>query len=110
MARIIPTVGRIMHYRPGAADLIDHDGVQPLAAIVAYVWSEDMVSLTVFDRNGVPCPKTSVPIVQEGNGYTGADVSSYAEWMEFQKGQAAKYEKLEQQISAEGQAAIEGAS
>jgi hypothetical protein len=93
MARIIPTVGRVMHYRPGPADLIEHDGVQPLAAIVCYVWNDDMVNLVVFDRNGVPCPKTSVLI-------DGAGTSSYAEWMPYQVGQAAKYEKLEAEKSA----------
>jgi hypothetical protein len=93
-AMINPTVGRVVWFHPptNAAEggFAAPDAGQPLAAIIARVWSERMVNLTVFDANGVPHSRTSVVLVQEGepvpqNGY-------YAEWMPYQIGQAKKHE------------------
>ena len=92
---ITPTVGRIMWYWP----VKDQRGDQPLAAIVAHVWGNDMVNLCVFDQNGTPSSRTSVPIVQDGSPYIAGD-SPYAEWMPYQKGQAAKTEALEAQAKS----------
>ncbi len=90
---IKPTVGRIMWYWPSKVE----DEGQPLAAIVVRVWSDNMVNLAVFNADGVPQPRTSVPIVQDGSPYAAGN-SPYCEWMPYQKGQAAKAEALESQL------------
>lgn len=63
-----PSVGRVLLFTPGASDLTlaRVDSVQPMAAIVTYVWSEFMVNLTVFDHNGVSQSRTSVPLLAPG--------------------------------------------
>ena len=65
----------------------------PLAAIVAHVFNDALVNLAVFDSNGQPHSRTSVPLVQEGedkpeHGY-------FCSWMPYQVGQAAKQAKPE---------------
>ncbi len=84
---IKPTNGRIMWYWP----MKNERGDQPLAAIVSYVYGDNMVNLGVFDRQGNVSSKVSVPIVQDGSPYTAGD-SHYAEWMPYQIGQAKKHE------------------
>lgn len=90
---ITPTIGRVMWYRPGEFlnGLTQHSADQPMTAHVCYVWSDNMVNLLVIDHAGMTQARTSVPIVQEGGPYT-AGPSPYAEWMPYQKGQAAKHE------------------
>jgi hypothetical protein len=86
---IAPTVGRVVWFHPAAnaaeAGFARPEAGTPLAAIVARVWSDTCVNLTVFDANGAPHSRTSVLVVQDGqpvpDGY-------YCEWMPFQKGQA----------------------
>ncbi len=77
---IIPTVGRVMWYWPSKEERQD----QPRPAIVTWVWGDNMVSLVVFDQDGVPSGKSSVPIVQESSPYIVGD-SPYAEWMQAKK-------------------------
>ena len=88
---IKPTIGRVVWFHHGK------DGQQPLAALVAYVHSDTMVNLAVFDPNGVPFNKTSVTLVQEG---APIPAGMYCEWMPYQKGQAAKTEALEKKLGA----------
>jgi hypothetical protein len=85
---IKPTVGRVVWFTPpsnSAESGFTGHGGQPMAAIVAYVWSDSMVNLHVIDHNGVGHSRTSVPLVQENDpkpdGY-------YCEWMPYQTGQA----------------------
>lgn len=81
---IKPTVGRVVWYWPGFLPM----PTQPLAAIVAYVHSDTLVNLAVFDANGVPSSQTSVHLWQgEGQRPT----NFFCEWMPYQIGQAAKY-------------------
>lgn len=91
---ISPTAGRIVWYHPAKTEMLAHalPYPTPLAAIVAYVWDDRMVNLTVFDANGAMHAKTSVKLVQDGDE---RPTGSYCEWMPFQKGQAAKAEQLE---------------
>ena len=99
---IKPTVGRVVWFHPseftGEAGFARHQDGQPYAAIIARVWSNILVNLTVFDANGAAHSRTSVPLVQDGGGAPQAD--SYCEWMPYQKGQAAKAEAAEKAASA----------
>ncbi|WP_412021525.1 MW1434 family type I TA system toxin [Burkholderia cepacia] len=92
---IEPTVGRIVHFRPGkqAANLrIQCDPKQPLAAVVAYVHGPRMVNLAVLDALGRHHALASVKLLQDDD--MGSDDEPFAEWMPFQKGQAAKTEEV----------------
>lgn len=94
---IAPTIGRVVWFHPsestGEAGFSRHGNDQPYAAIVVHVHSDRMVNLTVFDANGVPHPRTSVELVQDGDTIPGHGY--YCEWMPYQKGQAAKAEAAE---------------
>jgi hypothetical protein len=92
---IKPTVGRVVWYRPGQAGEL-HTG-QPFAAIIAYVHSDTLVNLAIFDHNGRMSEpaQTAIPLYQ-GEGERPA--TAYCEWMPYQQGQAAKTESLEKQL------------
>jgi hypothetical protein len=94
---IKPTVGRVVWYWPSStADReLCSGGDQPLAALVTHVWSDSCINIAGFDANGVSFNRTSVLLVQDGNPKPDAQ---YAEWMPYQKGQAAKTEQLETQL------------
>jgi len=70
MTKILPTVGRVVWFTPsrltGDGRFAHIDGRKPLAAIVAHVFNDALVNLAVFDSNGQPHSRTSVPLVQEG--------------------------------------------
>lgn len=79
---IEPTVGRIVHFRPGkqAANLrIQCDPKQPLAAIVTYVHGARMVNLAVLDALGRHHALASVRLLQDDD--KGSDDEPFAEWM-----------------------------
>jgi hypothetical protein len=66
---------------------------QPYAALVAYVHGDRCINVAAFNENGTPLSACSVPLLQDddavpANGY-------FAQWMPYQKGQAAKTEALE---------------
>jgi hypothetical protein len=93
------TVGRVVWYYPGEGDAPIEHGDQPLAALIAYVWSDRMVNLAVFDADGRAHNRMSVILVQDDNDkVSGAE--GYATWLPYQKGQAAKTEQLEAQLAA----------
>ena len=77
---IKPTVGRVVWYRPSEHDRVRMEvrDSQPLAAVVAYVWSPALVNLTVFDHNGVPHQQTSVVLHQDDSECT---ASPFCEWI-----------------------------
>ena len=89
---IKPTIGRVVWFWPNGITLT----TSPQAAIVAYVHSDTCVNLAVFDGNGYASSRTSVTLYQ-GEGERPS--SAHCEWMPYQKGQAAKTEALEQQVS-----------
>lgn len=94
---ISPTPGRIVWFHPTNSphDRLGMFGTgEPLAAIVARVWSDTMVNLAVFDPNGEAHSRTSIYLKQDG-GREPSPGEPYAEWMPYQKGQAAKYYALE---------------
>ena len=80
---IKPTVGRVVWYTTG--NPADN---QPLAAIIAHVWSDTCVNLAIFDANGVPLPKppTSIHLVQDESELPLS--GHYCSWMPYQVGQA----------------------
>ena len=89
---IKPTVGRVVWYHPSGSTSEE----QPLAAIIAHVWSDTCVNLAVFDANGAATNQTSVFLYQ---GDTDRPSSCYAEWMPYQMGQAAKTEVAEAKLT-----------
>lgn len=93
---IKPTIGRVVWFTPAHNraevgfthydDVAGMEGNQVHAAMIVYVWSDSLINLVVFDHDGTPHPKTSVPLVQADepkpeSGY-------FASWMPFQVGQA----------------------
>jgi len=96
---ITPTVGRVVLFHPCVADADMTRGEEedaPLAAIITRVWSDELVNLAVFDANGISHGRTSVKLRQSDEDDTGD--GSYAEWMQYQKGQAARSEELERKL------------
>lgn len=93
---IEPTVGRVVLYTPPVEDLILQNYKAPFAAIVTYVWGARMVNLTVFYPDGRVEAPSSVKLLQDGDEVPG--YGRYAEWMPYQKGQAAKTEKLQAEL------------
>ncbi|MNQ98437.1 hypothetical protein D3C85_1141270 [compost metagenome] len=94
---IHPTVGRVLWYWPTPEDAAAGRAVnegQPFAATVAFVHSPRMINLALVDHNGSPFGKTSVTLLQDGDVVR--DKAGYAEWMPYQKGQAAKTAALEE--------------
>jgi hypothetical protein len=92
---IRPTVGRVVLYTPQKTDELIYVLGEKLAAIICKIWSDTCVNLAVFDANGVATNVTSVPLIQDMEPKP--DGGFYCEWMEYQKGQAAKTEKLEKE-------------
>jgi hypothetical protein len=86
---IKPTIGRIVWFYPRGHKA----GEQPLAAIVAHVWSDTCVNLAIFDANGQPYTPgtTSVLLVQENSEVPSA--GNFCTWMPYQL--AAKTEAAE---------------
>lgn len=92
---IPPTVGRVVWFYPslntGEAGFEQNLDGEPLAAIIARVWSDQLVNLTVFDAAGRAHTRTSVALVQD-LGTKDRPAIAFCTWMPFQKGQAAKQE------------------
>lgn len=86
---IKPTIGRVVWFWQ------DSTQQQPLPGIVCYVHDDTRINLATFDVNGNSQPRTSVFLWQ---GDSERPTSYFAEWMPYQKGQAAKTEQLEKQL------------
>ena len=92
---IKPTVGRVVLFHPAPTDgMMRLLSDQPHAAMGVFVYSETKVNLVVYDHYGVPHQRTGIQLVQGDEPRE----SSYAEWMPYQKGQAAKTEALETKL------------
>ena len=87
---IKPTIGRVVLVHRGQSD-------QAEPALVCYVWNDRMINVGGFDRNGAPFAATSLQLLQDDDVATGI---CYAEWMPYQKGQAAKTDALEAKLDA----------
>lgn len=84
---IKPTISRVVWLRNRPGQL---DQNQPEDAHIVYVHSDNMINVAGWDANGDPFKATSVVLIQDGDP---PPTYVYAEWMPFQKGQAAAQEK-----------------
>lgn len=79
---ISPTVGRIVWFYHSSSQK------EPNAAIVAKVWSDRMVNLSVVNDDGTHKPVTSVNLVQEEDSTP--ETGPFCTWMPYQIGQSKK--------------------
>lgn len=93
---IKPTVGRVVLYYPGG-DHRDRYGAGPLAAIVAFVHTDRLINVGALNPDGRNFGVQNVPLLQGDDA--APEGGGYCAWMDYQKGQAAKAEKLEQQLA-----------
>ncbi|OWY35285.1 hypothetical protein CEJ45_08410 [Herbaspirillum aquaticum] len=71
-----------------------------MPALISRVWNDRLINIGGFDADGKPFSATSVPLIQ-GDEPEGQELPQfYAEWMPYQKGQAAKTEALEKQTAS----------
>jgi hypothetical protein len=98
---IDPTPGRVVHYRPPGS----HPSDQPHAAHIAFVHNARLVNLMIISDDGIAYPGTEIPLLQDGDPVPTGAHRGYAEWMPYQKGQAAKTEALQAQVAASAPAA-----
>ena len=96
-------MGRVVWFYPSqntaeAGFALHPDGGGPYAALIAHVWNDHMVNLSVFDANGAAHPRTSVPML---HGECDVPEHAFCGWMPYQKGQAAKTEAAEKGIVLE---------
>lgn len=86
---IKPSIGRVVWYFPNGKK--DRDaGIQPMAALVAYVHSDTCINIGYFDQSGVARSQTSVQLEQEPGDSDWS--SSFCCWMPYQQAQAKKHE------------------
>jgi hypothetical protein len=87
---ISPTVGRVVwiRQRDGAVSV-----TQPEVALITFVHSDSRINVAGFSALGEPFALEKCLLVQDGEALPGG--RPYAEWMPYQKGQAAKTEALE---------------
>ncbi len=83
---IPPTVGRIVYF------WLEAKQREPIAAIITKVIRDDLIYLTCFHPNNIPEAYIDIPINHEVKSYP------YADWMEYQKGQANKTEETATRI------------
>lgn len=87
-----PTVGRVVHIFSGS--VLGQTKDTPMAAIVTGLRDGLTIDACVFSGNGVPQPTQGIVHVSEPRHLT----DFYWDWMDYQKGQAAKTEELERQL------------
>lgn len=91
---IEPTVGRIVHFFDPQEKNDNKYGPSPRAAIITYVWSNEMVNLTVFERSGYYTARERTHLAQPDVCPPGDMV--YCQWMADQIRQAAKTASFEE--------------
>ncbi len=91
---IEPTIGRVVWYWPDINDRVAKTVEQPLSAQIAAINDDGTLNLGILDAAGNPYSKQRVPLIQPEDERP--EVGGFAEWMPYQKGQAAKVEELTQ--------------
>ena len=87
---IKPTIGRVVLFHPKKnAEVV-------FPALVCFVHNDSMINVGGFDNNGNAFGSCSVRLIQDGE--EAPNTGPYAEWMPYQKGQAAKTEDMEKQV------------
>ena len=86
---IKPTIGRVIIVKR-ATPFTPEDGIP---ALVCRVWSDRCINAAGFNEGGTPVSFSSLTLLQDDD--TPPPSGPYAEWMPYQKGQAAKTEALE---------------
>lgn len=99
---IKPTIGRVIIVKRGATDA-QPDG---WPAFITKVYGDRYINAAGFNEWGTSFAFFSLILVQEGD--TPPEAGPYAEWMLYQKDQAAKTEALERQVGADPGTAISG--
>ena len=81
---IKPTIGRVVLVRltPTQAD--------PFPALVTKVWGDQCINVAGFNDGGTPFSVSSCRLIQDDE--PAPAIGSYAEWMPYQKAQAAKHD------------------
>lgn len=103
---ILPTVGRVVLFRPTkdhahpAAQSLGIIGDQPMKADVVFVWNDRLINIAGYDHLGAPFRYTSVRLIQEGDE-PAREGESVCTWMDYQLGQAKKYEALAAEKAAD---------
>jgi hypothetical protein len=90
---IIPTVGRLVHYRTS----VNADVVQ--AALVVAVIDDTHVAVNIFHPDGGHQFANNVYLLQDDEG-AAKPTDDYVEWMPFQKGQAAITQQAQEALAA----------
>ncbi len=93
---IKPTVGRILHYYPGANDVVT--GPAPCAAIVTGVVHDREIHVRAFGPAAGSWSRPNVMLLQDQD--QPKPMTSYCKWMEYQVGQAARTEQAEALVAA----------
>lgn len=100
---IPPSIGRVVLFRPGPALLVNSElttySGQPMDAHVVHVWTDRLINIAGFDHAGKPFARTLIRLIQEGDD-PARDGESVCTWMDYQLGQAKKYEALEAKNSS----------
>lgn len=90
---IKPAVGRVVWYYPGGTPQRDA-GMQPMAATIAYVHSDQLINIGYIDHDGQHGERTSIYLMADPDGTPPPDVISYCTWMPYQMGQAARTQEV----------------
>ncbi len=84
---IKPTIGRVVLVHRGTG--------QPCPALICQVWGDSCINVGGFDNGGAPFSLCSLHLKQDESEQPPLP---YAEWMPYQKGQAAKTEEVERKL------------
>lgn len=88
---IAPTIGRVVLIK----NRLGPDRTEP--ATVCFVWTDRLINVGGFDREGVPFAMTSLQLRQPDD--EAPEGCAYAEWMGFQIGQSVKTEDVTKVLS-----------
>lgn len=99
MSDIQPTVGRKILYRPPADQ--GHAEDVRFSADIAWVNEDNTINIAYLNQYGLSFHACGV-VIAAGNNLA---EPGQCEWMKYQKGQAAKTEELEEQLSDKPDAA-----
>jgi hypothetical protein len=91
---IEPGIGRIVHFYPAG----HAPGDLPHAAMIVGIRDARTINLAIFTPEGHQYRGLDVLLIQDDSDVRPTD-RGYAEWMPFQKGQAAKTDALQAQLA-----------